>query len=70
MISSVCETDGFLVKSDKLTGIKPTSPATLKDASQAKGLYEVLSGTQLRVIITEIEKDGRALMNLGGFKGI
>jgi hypothetical protein len=68
--SSICETNGFLVKSASLTGITPTLGTTLKDPSQAEGLYEILSGTALNVIISALEKDGRAVMNLGGFKGM
>ena len=67
--SPICVTNGFLVKSASLTGISPTSGTTLKDPSQAAGLYEVLSGTELRAITTALEKDGRTVMNLGGFKG-
>jgi FAD/FMN-containing dehydrogenase len=66
--SPICETNGYLIKSDKLTGVSRSPTATLKDPSQAEGLYDILSGTTLQAIIDALEKDGRALMNLGGSK--
>jgi hypothetical protein len=67
--SSICETDGYLIKSDKLTGMSRIHTTTLKHPSLAQGLYDVLGGTTLQEIIDGLEKDGRALVNLGGFKG-
>jgi hypothetical protein len=61
-------TSGYLVKTDKLTGTKPLPKSTLKNPSQ-EGLYEVLGGTKLKDVVQALEKDGRALMNLGGFTG-
>jgi hypothetical protein len=66
--SPICETNGYLIKSDKLAGVSRSPAATLKHPSQAEGLYDILSGTTLQAIIDALEKDGRALMNLGGAK--
>jgi hypothetical protein len=62
-------TSGYLVKTDKLTGTKPVAKTTLKNPSQ-EGLYEILGGTKLKDAVLALEKDGRALMNLGGFTGV
>jgi hypothetical protein len=66
--SSVCETTGYAILTDKLKGTTPTPTGSLKKPSP-EGLYEVLCGTILQEVIETIEKDNRALMNLGGFTG-
>jgi hypothetical protein len=66
--SSVCETTGYAIITDKLKGTTPTPTGSLKKPSP-EGLYEVLCGTILQEVIETIEKDERALMNLGGFTG-
>jgi hypothetical protein len=68
--SPVCETTGYAIKTDHLVGVTPTPATTLKDPTQAKGLYDVLCGTSFEQIVKALEKDGRALMNLGGFTGL
>jgi len=69
VVSPVCETTGYAIKTDHLVGTTPTPTATLKDPTQ-EGLYDVLCGTSLKQAIEVLEKDGRALMNLGGFTGL
>jgi hypothetical protein len=66
--SSVCETTGYAIITDKLKGTTPTPTGSLKKPSP-EGLYEVLCGTILQEVIEMIENDKRALMNLGGFTG-
>ena len=70
LCSPVCETTGYLINTDFLTGTSRTPTATLKDPSQGAELYDVLGGTKLKQLIQALEKDGRALMNLGGFTGL
>jgi hypothetical protein len=66
--SPCCETTGYAIKCDKLVGTTRTPTTTFNDPSQ-EGFYDVLCGTSLRQVIETLEKDHRALMNLGGFTG-
>jgi hypothetical protein len=68
-ISPVCETDGYAIRTDKLVGTSLTPTSSLKDP-KAEGLYDVLCGSSLTQVVDALEKDGRALMNLGGFTGL
>jgi hypothetical protein len=70
VISPVCETTGYAIKTDHLVGISPTPAVALKDPAHAEGLYDVLCGTSLQQVVEVLEKDGRALLNLGGFAGL
>ena len=70
VVSPVCETTGYAIKTDHLVGTSPTPAATLKDPARAEGLYDVLCGTSLHKVVEVLEKDGRALLNLGGFAGL
>jgi hypothetical protein len=67
--SHICETDGYLVKTDKLSGVSRTPTTAVKSSAKAEGLYDVLGGTKLQAACDALEKDGRALMNLGGYTG-
>jgi hypothetical protein len=62
-------TAGYLVKTDNLVGTQRTPTATLKDSSKASAYYDVLCGTSWKEAALALEKEGRALMNIGGYSG-
>ena len=62
-------TPGILVNTDKLAGTQRTPTATLKDPAAASTYYDVLSGTTWKSVALTLEKDGRGLMNMGGYAG-
>jgi hypothetical protein len=66
VISPICETSGYAIRTDKLVGITPTPTTSLKKPSP-EGLYDVLCGTSYAQAIAALEKDGRAFDNLPGF---
>lgn len=68
--SPICVTDGYLVETTKLTGTTPTDVDILKDPSAGVGYYDVLSGTTLEDVALALEKDGRGLINMGGYEGL
>jgi hypothetical protein len=67
--SPICVTPDYLVKTDNLVGTYRTPTAALKDPSNASAYYDVLCGTTWKQAAVALEKDGRALMNIGGFSG-
>jgi hypothetical protein len=69
VISPLCETTGYAIKTNNLVGSSPTPTTSLKDP-KTEGLYDVICGTTFKQVIQVLEKDGRALMNLGGFTGL
>jgi hypothetical protein len=62
-------TPGILVNTDKLAGTQRTPTATLKDPAAASTYYDVLSGTTWKNVALALEKDGRGLLNMGGYAG-
>ncbi len=66
----ICETDGYLIQTTKLTGTARTITSTLRDPSAAAGYYDVLCGTPMKEVARELEKEGRALINMGGCSGL
>ena len=67
--SPICVTAGYLVKTDNLVGTHRTLTATLKDPSKASVYYDILCGTSWKEAAIALEKEGRALMNIGGYSG-
>jgi acetylglutamate kinase len=63
-ISPICETTGYSINTDYLTGITRTP------SHEAEGLYDILCGTTLQHLVEALEKDGRAIVNLGGHTGL
>ena len=57
------------MKTDNLVGTQRTPTATLKDPSNAAGYYDVLCGTSWKEAAVALEKEGRALINIGGYSG-
>ena len=62
-------TSGYLVNTDNLVGTQRTPTDALKDPANATAYYDVLSGTSWKEAAVALKKDGRALMNIGGYSG-
>lgn len=67
--SPICETDGYLIQTTKLVGTTRTITASLRNPSAAEGYYDVLCGTPMKEVAKALEKEGRALINMGGCSG-
>jgi hypothetical protein len=52
-----------------LSGTQRTPTASLKDPAAASTYYDVLSGTTWKDVVHALEKDGRGIMNMGGYAG-
>ena len=68
--SPICETDGYSIQTTKLNGTTRSLTATLRDPYAAAGYYDVICGTPMKEVARELEKEGRALINMGGCSGL
>jgi len=65
--SDVALTDGYLVEPRRLSGLLDLDDGTLRDDVPRSTLARVLGGTHLSQLNPALERQGQALMNMGGY---
>ncbi|CAG8464219.1 1613_t:CDS:2 [Dentiscutata heterogama] len=73
--SGITETNGYLLQTNKYTGISKTSLDILRENIKAQAekddivYYDVKCGNTIKDVVKELKKDNRALFNLDGWGG-
>jgi hypothetical protein len=65
--SDAALTDGYLVEPDRLGGLDPIDDGTLKAEARGRRLVRVRGGTHLSALNSELDRNGLALPNMGGY---